>query len=108
MLIGSAFDDELEGGPGDDRVNGGSGDDVLTGGPGADWLDGGEGQDLVSYAERTTGVRASLDFARNDGAPGEDDYIDSTVEQLEGGSAADELTGDNTRTSCTAATARTC
>ncbi|MCY3751865.1 MAG: hypothetical protein OXG54_10770, partial [Gammaproteobacteria bacterium] len=57
-LVGSGFDDILEGahGPnrlggyrGDDELDGREGDDWLDGGPGADRLRGGEGNDTASY-----------------------------------------------------------
>lgn len=56
-IIGSAFNDRLqgsngknriEGGNGDDRLEGKKGADTLIGGKGKDWIDGGKGNDTMS------------------------------------------------------------
>lgn len=44
-VIGTAFNDELNGGNGDNHLVGGAGDDVLRGGAGHNILDGGAGND---------------------------------------------------------------
>ncbi|MEY9558838.1 calcium-binding protein [Sinorhizobium fredii] len=86
-IIGSNFDDELQGNTGantiygglgidfldghsgndvlngeadDDILEGGSGNDVLIGGAGADVLSGGSGIDTVSYRDANEGVSVSL------------------------------------------------
>ena len=94
-VIGSRYNDTLEGGtgdhdnmliggPGDDRLTGGEGDDVLQGGPGADELDGDAGRtdsnrsvdDTVSYAGSSAGVRVNLASASVSGGDAEGDEIE--------------------------------
>jgi Ca2+-binding RTX toxin-like protein len=92
----------LRGGDGNDRLVGGSGDDELVGGFGSDLLQGGAGSDTVSYSEISNrlGVQADLDGATGDDGSSEDgpagarDTIASDVENLEGTTANDTLTGN--------------
>jgi Ca2+-binding RTX toxin-like protein len=102
-LVGTAGDDELTGGDGnnklegrdgDDELHGGDGNDTLIGGAGGDVIDGDGGVDTASYLAHLSGVTANLDGAQNDGAAGESDWIQSTVENLAGSSHGDTLTGD--------------
>ena len=84
----------LDGGSSDDTLRGGSG----TGADGADTLIGGTGAgDTVSYANRTDDIDADLDGAADDGGAGENDTIATTVENLTGGAADDDLTGNSTK-----------
>jgi Ca2+-binding RTX toxin-like protein len=93
--------DSLHGGDGNDVLHGGSanydylagdaGDDHLDGGFGThDNLYGGDGRDIADYSSRTAPIVASLDGTANDGA-GENDYIASDVEGIQGGSGQDTL-----------------
>ena len=60
-----------------------------------DTLIGGPGSDTVSYANRVVPVTATAgDGAANDGVAGENDDIQSTVENVVGGRAADVLWGN--------------
>ena len=77
-IIGSSFDDLLEGSAaantfdggggsdtilgfsGGDTLHGGGGDDFIDGGNGADAMDGGAGVDTVTYATANTNVNVSL------------------------------------------------
>jgi Ca2+-binding RTX toxin-like protein len=102
-LVGTAGDDDLTGGDGnnklegrdgDDTLHGGSGNDTLIGGTGDDVLDGDGGTDTASYLGHPSAVTADLDGVQDDGAAGEDDWIQSTVENLAGSSHGDTLTGD--------------
>lgn len=91
FITGSALRDTIEGGPGNDTLNGGLGDDHF---------DGGSGVDTVSYAGRTTTVTVSLDNARpwspgQNGEAGELDTFTTDIENLTGGSGADELRGND-------------
>jgi Ca2+-binding RTX toxin-like protein len=108
VLSGLGGDDVLYGEEGADTLKGGDGRDVLTGGPGSDRLQGGAGTDLVSYADETRDVVASLDGKANDGPVAaafssqevvtladESDAIDRTVEGLVGGEGNDTLTGND-------------
>jgi Ca2+-binding RTX toxin-like protein len=99
-LVGAAGDDVLVGGDGADRLYGGapddpsgSGNDRLDGGLGPDYLSGGDGHDVVSYANRGSAVKASIDGVANDGVPGEGDNVMGDVEELRGGGNADTLAG---------------
>ncbi len=82
ILIGDGADNVLSGGPGDDTLQGGGGNDTLNGG-----THGAIG-DTASYAERNTGVTASV----AGGVPGEDGY--TGIENITGGGGDDTLTGD--------------
>lgn len=99
-LTGGGSGDRLEGAAGDDTLNGAGGDDTLLGGAGKDALTGGEGIDTATYAERTTGVKVTLDGVANDGAPDtstnpglqpENDNV--SVETVVGGIGADTFIG---------------
>ena len=97
-VLGGPGDDALtgeflDGGPGDDRLAGTEADNVLIGGPGADLLKGMGGTDRTSYAERTEGVRVTIDGRSDDGAPGEGDDVET--EDVNGGAGPDVLTGDD-------------
>lgn len=93
-LSGSFGDDTLDGGPGNDTLFGGEGEDKLVGGSGADVIDGALGSDTVSYATRFTGVTVDPDGQPgDDGAPGEQDTVTASVENIVGGAGNDTLTG---------------
>ena len=96
-LTGNAFANTLEGGAGNDTLSGADGLDTLIGGAGNDTLDGGAGiQDLASYAEKTTPVIVTLNGATaatvTVGGVAEDTL--RNIENIQGGSGNDTLTGD--------------
>lgn len=93
VLHGNGGNDRLEGGAGDDTLDGGDGNDSLEGGSGSDVLIGGPGTDTASYVDHTTPVTATIDGLPDSGSPGENDTIDSDVENLDGGSGNDVLNG---------------
>jgi len=98
FICGGGGNDTILDKGGDDQVFGEEGNDVLGAGTGADDYSGGSGQDRVSYATRTQPVRADIGTAGNgefNGETNEADTIDSDVEDLNGGSGADELIGDD-------------
>jgi Ca2+-binding RTX toxin-like protein len=93
--------DSLRGGNGNDSLDGGVGENRLVGGRGADvfW---GAGQDWVVYADRTVGVRVSLDGFANDGEDlnrdgiGEErDNVKPSIELVIGGRGADSFVGNS-------------
>lgn len=108
-LYGNAGNDTLAGGNGNDGLEGGPGDDLLDGGMGSDSLIGGDGNDRATYASSPTGVRVALDGQAGDGAPGENDTVDTenvigspgddvlignaAANGLEGGAGADRILG---------------
>ena len=97
MLRGGAGNDVLTGEAGRDHEYGDAGADTFDQGAladGADVLVGGLGADTVDYAGRRASVAANLNGLADDGAAGERDRIGVDVEALNGGSAADRLTGD--------------
>lgn len=109
LLYGDAGNDLLYGGNGNDSLQGGAGDDTYNGGWGADdlfeWTNGTDpgGNDTVDYSDRTTGVVATSDDERNDGAyirtasggrlSIENDFILGSFEIIKGGSGNDILGG---------------
>lgn len=106
-IIGHDGNDDLDGGTGNDRLTGGTGNDVVRGGDGNDELDysplyaldgtdvfeGGPGHDKVGYFGRTASVAVSLDGQANDGQSGENDNVAADIEEVDGGDAADVLSG---------------
>ena len=93
-LRGNSANDTLAGGAGADQLYGGAGDDSLNGGPNGDLLVGGDGRDSVSYAALAGPVTVRYDALANDGAAGEGDNIDATVEVVTGSPAGDTFAGD--------------
>jgi len=93
-LIGSAFDDNLEGDDLANALHGGDGDDVLSGRGGNDVLRGGAGLDTADYSAAAAGVRVKLSVGTtsNDGDGGADQLID--IENLTGSDFNDVLIGD--------------
>ncbi|HEU4421672.1 MAG TPA: hypothetical protein VFR67_03915 [Pilimelia sp.] len=87
---------------------GGSGNDTLYGGPGnwiepdsgvqpdTDSIDGGPGTDTVRYDLPTLRdpVTVDLDGVADDGAPGENDHVMTTVEWVVGTPGNDTIIGD--------------
>ena len=103
-LIGSEYDDILQGDDdpngisglaGDDVLNGGDGPDILNGGPGADVLNGGPGADTASYRDASAGVVVYLkaDDGTNEGEAAGDTY--SSISILLGSTHDDTLQGDD-------------
>jgi RTX calcium-binding nonapeptide repeat (4 copies) len=99
-LIGSDDPNKAEsfsGGLGDDLMQGLGGTDLFNEGPvpnGADNIQGQAGSDIISYSERTTGVRVDLaSLQRNSGAPGEGDFIDPNTNDVLGTRVVDTLVG---------------
>lgn len=92
-VVGGDHGDTLTGNSSDNRLEGGKGNDVLEGGLGNDVLDGGEGEDTIRFGSGNAAVTVDLtkDGQQNTGY-GYDTIIN--VENVEGGSGADEITGD--------------
>jgi len=96
-LIGGTGDDALIGGNGDDSLFGGNGDDTLRGGAGADNLYGGSGSDTIEYSDKVEAVIVNLDGA-NAVTVKVKGVIEDTIADIEnvtGGSGADQITGDS-------------
>jgi len=107
VIVGSAQADTIYGGDGVDTITGGLGADTISGDAGDDMFlegaatsgddvfDGGAGNDTVSYALRTNIITVTVgDVLTDDGESGEADDVQTTVEIVMGGTAADVLTGD--------------
>jgi len=92
---GGGGDDSLTGDSGPNTLDGQGGDDTLNGLIEADYLIGGVGFDTVDYSDRVVSIVADLDGASDDGASGENDRIETDVEAITGGAAADVLNGNN-------------
>jgi len=95
-MTGSAFADTLNGFGGNDVLKGGGGNDTLIGGAGSDRLVGGGGNDTADYSAETVAVAVTLNGATyanvQIGGVNEDEI--AQVENLKGGSARDQLSGD--------------
>lgn len=63
-IIGSRFNDTLNGSAAAEVLRGGEGNDILRGRGGADLLDGGDGMDLLSYYNEADGVHVDLAAGR--------------------------------------------
>ena len=95
-LTGSIHNDFFVGDAGENDFRGLGGYDWFVGSAGRDRYDGGSGFDVVSYANSTAGVTASLLLGRGTGGDANRDLYTS-IENLTGTSFADILTGDNGR-----------
>jgi Ca2+-binding RTX toxin-like protein len=91
-LIGSRFDDLLEGGEAANRLDGGAGNDTLIGGGGGDALVGGEGDDTASYETSLASVSVNLGTGTATGGDAAGDAFDS-IEHLTGSNFNDTLAG---------------
>lgn len=92
-LDGGVGNDLLEGGNGNDTLQGGVGNDTVDGGSGADTVDGGAGSDTMTYIRAAEGFTFDLaNSSRNTGEAAGDIY--TNIENIFGGLAGDELSGD--------------
>jgi Ca2+-binding RTX toxin-like protein len=87
---GSAFADQLTGGPGPDSLLGLGGNDTIAGAGGNDTLDGGAGSDTVAYDNAPAGVKVNLSAGS---ASGDGSDALSGFETVRGSSFADLLIG---------------
>ena len=115
VIVAFGGDDTINAGSGNDRICAGTGDDTIKdqggkdralGQNGADTLlqsavvdngdllSGGPGTDEVSYFQRTSVVKVSLNNTADDGKPGENDRV-FDVEDVTGGQANDVILGSN-------------
>ena len=101
-VIGSDFDDtiegdgganRLEGHRGNDVLSGGAGDDLLVGGRGADTLNGGEGIDIADYTLSLAGVTVDMANGAAGSGDAEGDSF-SGIEIVQGSYHDDVLRGD--------------
>ena len=92
-LLGSRYNDVLNGDAGANRLDGGPGNDRLTGGAGADVLVGGPGADAAWYAASAGAVTVNLDTNTATGGDAQGDTFDS-IENLSGSAYNDTLVGD--------------
>ena len=88
------------GGAGNDVLTGNASNNRISGGPGNDVIAGGAGYDILSYASSASGVTATLPDpslgapSTGNGAVGESDSIDASIENLTGSAHDDVLTGN--------------
>ena len=93
-IRGDAGNDAIKGYDGDDKLYGQDGNDTLIGGTGADYLSGGTGSDTASYAGATAKVIVSLaNPAINSGDAAGDTY--NSIENLIGSSFDDYVYGNS-------------
>jgi Ca2+-binding RTX toxin-like protein len=109
-LVGSAFNDTLDGDTGanaltgadgddilrsyagNDVVSGGNGNDLINAGSGADAIDGGAGIDTVYYDSSTVGVTVNLATGTGAGGDAQGDTL-TGIENLAGSGFNDKLYG---------------
>jgi len=93
-LFGGAGNDELDGGAGpeQDFVFGDAGNDTLLPPVGPDFLAGGDGTDTVTFGAGNDTI--TLDGLNNDGTPGQNADVNSTIEVIDGGAGTDTIVGD--------------
>lgn len=84
--------DRYFGNGGHDEIDGDPGDDFISGGPGSDDLQGGAGEDLVTFRDSSHRVTVDLIGAWARGQ-GKDEFTDYDVENVEGSSFGDRITG---------------
>src|SRR5439155_556665 len=92
-VTGGSGDDQITGSAGNNQLDGGAGDDTLDGGLGADTFIGGAGHDTADYSSRSENLRITIDDVANDGAAGEMDDVQLTIEIVKSGSGNDSITG---------------
>ncbi len=92
-LVGREGNDLLFGGNGDDYLSGGADADTLDGGAGADTHDGGDDIDTVTYAAATAAVSVNLSTGLGENDIASNDVL-YDIENLIGSSFSDLLTGD--------------
>ncbi|MGH3482766.1 MAG: calcium-binding protein [Nocardioidaceae bacterium] len=97
IVFGVGGDDTICLGAGRDSGKGGAGDDEFRAEPadGSDSYVGDVGRDLMSYLQRTTSVTVSIDGDSDDGAAGERDDVQLSIEDVVGGQADDRLVGSD-------------
>jgi len=102
-VIGSTYSDALNGNnvvnelyglAGNDNIFGNGGNDWLMGGVGADALNGGAGFDTASYADSQSAVTINLLSGLASGGEADGDTL-TGIENLQGSSFNDVLTGNN-------------
>lgn len=93
-LVGSGFDDILQGNAAVNLLSGGDGDDVLRGRGGGDELDGGAGFDIVSYTDAAEGVTVDLAFRRGTRGDAAGDQLVG-IEAVHGSEQGDVLYGSS-------------
>ncbi len=104
-IDGGQGNDDLDGDGGEgDTIDGGPGNDTIhddhactpVGGPNVgDTFSGGTGTDQLLYGGATVGVSVTLNDVADDGLPGEDDNVESDIENVTGGGYADYIEGDS-------------
>ena len=102
-VVGTDFDDEIDGseganvidgGEGDDSLYGAGGDDILDGGEGFDQLYGGDGNDTADYSDAPSGIVVSLfDGTADQDGWGTEDLLHS-IENVIGSAYGDGVEGD--------------
>jgi Ca2+-binding RTX toxin-like protein len=96
-INGGSAADQLTGDLLANTLNGNGGNDILKGGLGKDTLDGGTGTDTADYSDKTTSVKITLNKSTNATVYVNNSAEDTikNIENINGGSAADQLTGDS-------------
>ncbi|RBL86293.1 hypothetical protein DDE05_11305 [Streptomyces cavourensis] len=84
-LIGSRFNDTLEGDAGDNTIFAGDGDDTVVGSAGSDVLDGGAGRNTLDYSKLDVALNINLVNGTVQKAGGGTDQVSNFVEVLGGG-----------------------
>jgi Ca2+-binding RTX toxin-like protein len=92
-LEGGAGSDTLRGGTGNDTLVGGAGNDTLDGEAGADRLEGGDGSDQAYYGASDAAVTVNLTTGTGSGGHAQGDVLVS-VEKVSGSAYGDTLTGE--------------
>ena len=114
IINGGDDDDSMGGGAGADQLNGENGDDFLNGGTegdslsggqggdfifsdavadGADNMRGGSGRDAAFFNSRTGDLTIDEDGNADDGLAGEHDNVRPDIEEIQGGSGDDHISG---------------
>ncbi len=95
-IVGTAFDDRIDGDAGPNELSGGEGNDMIVGRQGDDVLKGQDGRDSTTYAAVANPVVANL---RSGTVSGDGNDAISGIENLTGSAYDDVIegdTGDNT------------
>jgi Ca2+-binding RTX toxin-like protein len=97
VLTGGSGTDQFFPGVGNDRAIGNGGNDIFNADlpfDGSDDFTGGAGVDTAAYNTRAAALTITLDGVANDGFAGEGDNVRADLENVFGGSGADNITGN--------------
>ncbi|WP_377480955.1 MAG: cadherin-like domain-containing protein [Microcoleus anatoxicus] len=94
VIVGSAIDDDIEGGDGDDDIKAGKGSDKIKGGKGKNKIKGDEGEDDIEGGDDEDSIEGGIGSDKIIGGAGNDTLTGNEGDDsIEGGEGTNILTG---------------